>query len=328
MNNFTLNYLAKYILILVVAFSFSAASPALSQNATPASNAELIINVPSQVYNGQAFLLEVAAPGLENVKISWADKTLSVIPQPDNAGRMQALALLPVDLDSKKETLPLKLDITLAGKQIKENINIQVLKKKYPEQQLSVDPKFVELSKENLARHQAERKIVNSTIAKRTPVRHWQLPMLRPVPGAISSLFGVQRMFNGVPRSSHKGLDLRAAEGDPIKACASGTVVLAADHFFSGNVVYIDHGLGVFTVYCHMSKINVAEGDFVKAGDLVGLIGSTGRVTGPHLHLSAIVLSTSVDPDALLALEKNASNGSNTLADPAKPAVLANSNEN
>ena len=311
---------ASSILFLLITFLFSAASPALAQNATPATNSELIINVPSEVYNGQAFLLEVAATDLEQVKIFWADKNLQVTPQPDNMGRMQALALLPVDLDSKKETKTLKLDISIAGKQIKENINIQVLKKKYPEQQLSVDPKFVELSKENLARHQAERKIVNAVMAKRTPTRHWQLPMLRPVPGAISSLFGVQRMFNGVPRSSHKGLDLRAAEGDPIKACADGTVVLAADHFFSGNVVYIDHGLGVFTVYCHMSKINVAEGDFVRAGDLVGLIGSTGRVTGPHLHLSAIVLSTSVDPDILLAQKQNNSqNGSSKNAKPNTP---------
>ena len=307
MNRLNSKFLIKNIFFSLAIFLLGLPTQALAQNATPTPNEKLTINVPSQVYNGQAFLLEVAAPSLENIKISWAGKNLSVTPQPDQMGGMQALALLPVDLDSKKEIIPLNLDISLAGKQIKENINIQVLKKKYPEQQLKVDPKFVELSKDDLARHQAERKIVNAVIAKRSPTRHWQLPMLRPVPGAISSLFGVQRMFNGVPRSSHKGLDLRAAEGDPIIACADGTVVLAGDHFFSGNVVYIDHGLGVFTVYCHMSKINVSEGDFVKAGDLVGLIGSTGRVTGPHLHLSAIVLSTSVDPDILLAPKQKSS---------------------
>ena len=282
-------------LIAIVSFSICAV-PVCAQNPNNPN-----INVPLEVYNGQAFLLDVTAPDLEEVEISWSGKNLTVLAEPYNAGKMQALALLPVDLDSKEEVRILKLNMTIAGKQIKEHIKIRVLKKQYPEQQLTVDPKFVELSAADLARHQKERKITSAITATRSPTRYWQLPMLRPVPGATSSAFGLQRMFNGVPRSAHKGLDLRAAQGDPISACADGTVALAANHFFSGNVVYLDHGLGVFSVYAHMSKIEVAEGDFVKAGDQIGLIGSTGRVTGPHLHLSILVLSTSVDPNSLLA---------------------------
>ena len=125
--------------------------------------------------------------------------------------------------------------------------------------------------------------------------RSWTAPFVRPVEGGISSQYGLRRVFNGQPRGFHKGLDLRSPEGTPIKACADGVVTLADNLYFSGNAVYLDHGLGVVTAYLHMSKILVRPGESVRRGQVVGLVGATGRVTGPHLHLSLFAQGQSVD---------------------------------
>ncbi len=266
---------------------------------------EINITCPADVLNGQAFVLKVNSPHLERIDLSWTGKQLSITATPAAGGGMEAIALLPVDLNSKPGLKPLDLTIVDNGRKIQENLTIRVSEKRYPRQELKVEPKFVQLSKPDLERSRAESKRVKAVLAKCSPERYWQLPFVRPVPGSVSSLFGVARVFNGEPRSAHKGLDLRGATGTPIVACAAGRVVLADNLFFSGNVVYLDHGLGVFTMYCHMSEIKVKEGDFVNAGDLLGLVGATGRVTGPHLHLSATVLGTSVDPQVLLDLNPN-----------------------
>ncbi|MDR2695609.1 MAG: M23 family metallopeptidase [Deltaproteobacteria bacterium] len=128
--------------------------------------------------------------------------------------------------------------------------------------------------------------------------------MQRPVPGEISSAFGLRRIFNGQPRSQHKGLDLRGAAGTPVLAMADGTVALAEELYFSGNVVYLDHGLGLFSMYAHLSAIDVRPGQQVSAGQALGKVGSTGRVTGPHLHLGCYALGMAVDPTPLMEAGK------------------------
>ena len=260
----------------------------------------LSVFVTQETFNGQTVLLKVSSPSLEQVSLRWGKETLVITPAPGEHGLLEAMALLPVGLDARPEVRKLELLIKDAGKEINQSVDVRISKKKYPEQQLKVDPKFVSLSDADLKRHQKERKRVEKVLAARGDERYWELPFVNPVPGKVTSLFGVARMFNGVPRSSHKGLDLSGVTGTPIKACADGKVVLADNLFFSGNVVYIDHGLGVFTMYCHMSEILVKEGSFVHAGEVIGKVGATGRVTGPHLHLSVIVMGTSVDPETLL----------------------------
>jgi len=132
-----------------------------------------------------------------------------------------------------------------------------------------------------------------------SPDNHLVLPLMRPVPGDVSSAYGLRRFFNGLERNPHRGLDLRAALGDPVRAAAPGQIALAADHYYGGNSVFLDHGLGVFTVYMHLDEIKVRQGDMIEAGQVVGLAGQTGRVTGPHLHLGLYVLDLAVDPSAL-----------------------------
>jgi murein DD-endopeptidase MepM/ murein hydrolase activator NlpD len=137
--------------------------------------------------------------------------------------------------------------------------------------------------------------------AQETP-QLWTLPFLRPRPSRVTSLFGSGRVFNGRVSSSHLGIDYRGSLGEPIYAANRGVVALVAEFFLAGNVVYIDHGNGLVTGYFHMSQPLVAAGDTVERGQQIGLVGSTGRVTGPHLHWSARFGALTINPANLLSL--------------------------
>ena len=119
---------------------------------------------------------------------------------------------------------------------------------------------------------------------------------VKPLEGITTSLFGHRRFFNGKPRSPHSGLDIAAASGAPIAAAGDGIITLADELYFNGNTLFIDHGRGLITMYCHMSKLEVAEGDRIKKGQTIGLVGATGRATGPHLHWTVSLNGTRVDP--------------------------------
>lgn len=121
---------------------------------------------------------------------------------------------------------------------------------------------------------------------------------IQPVAGPVTSLFGHKRFFNGQARSPHSGLDIAAVTGSPIAASSGGYVTLADDLYFNGNTVFLDHGQGLITMYCHMSEIKVVEGQKVAQGDILGLVGATGRVTGPHLHWSVSLNGSRVDPQS------------------------------
>ena len=159
------------------------------------------------------------------------------------------------------------------------------------------------MPKPALERHYAEKARAQSVKALRTPKQMWELPFIRPVPGTVSSPFGVRRFFNGKPRKPHSGVDFRGPTGTPIKATAAGTVKIVDDFYFSGKIIYIDHGAGVVSVYCHLSEMLVKEGQHVVAGEVIGKVGATGRVTGPHLHFGVAVQGTMVD--ALPLFESN-----------------------
>ena len=124
--------------------------------------------------------------------------------------------------------------------------------------------------------------------------------MLKPTEGPYSSAFGLKRFFNGQARKPHSGIDIAAPEGAPIKAPADGTIALTGDFFFNGNSVFIDHGQGLISMMCHMSRIDVKEGDVIKQGDLIGAVGKTGRATGPHLHWTVSLNNARVNPKLLL----------------------------
>jgi murein DD-endopeptidase MepM/ murein hydrolase activator NlpD len=164
----------------------------------------------------------------------------------------------------------------------------------------------VDLSKEAIARIREERQAFRNAWDSSTYIRFWSGPFLRPTRSdRITSYFGERRIYNnGKLRNVHRGVDLAAGVGDPIKATAAGKVVLASFCYLEGGLIIMDHGGGLFTLYCHLSKLNVKAGDTVDKGHVIGLAGSTGRVTGPHLHWGCGVQGVRVDPMSLLELNK------------------------
>jgi len=172
----------------------------------------------------------------------------------------------------------------------------------YREQHLEVAQSYVSLSQENLDRNTGERKVINAALNNYRDVPLDELNLTPPVDGRRSSSFGLRRFFNGEPRNPHSGMDIAAIEGTPISAPRGGLVTSTGAYFFNGNTVFIDHGQGLITMYCHLSEIGVADGQAVDAGETIGLVGKTGRVTGAHLHFGTYLNGTAVDP-ALLLIE-------------------------
>lgn len=255
------------------------------------------LEAPEKAARESAFVATaISDTPVQTVQFNWAGK-IYPINTTKEGNRWVAKILLPVAAGDKaaSHTLSARADGNLHTEKTISLYNV-----KRPVQKLTVDRKYVEPPKEVQERIKADRAKVGKALATRLPERLWDTPLLRPVQGGITSQFGLARVFNGQPRGKHRGLDLRAADGTPIQACADGVVALVDDLYYSGNTVYLNHGDGVFTAYLHMSKPLVKPGDRVTRGDVVGLAGSTGRVTGPHLHLSLYAQGQSVDPLPLL----------------------------
>ncbi|NNC97106.1 MAG: peptidoglycan DD-metalloendopeptidase family protein [Gammaproteobacteria bacterium] len=180
---------------------------------------------------------------------------------------------------------------------------VTIQDKKYRTQELTVKPGQVNLSEKNLARYQKEKVRINNAKATWTDSDHVPFDFIYPVMGPRSSSFGLRRVFNGQSRNPHSGMDIAADTGTPILSVADGTVIETGDYFFNGNTVFVNHGQGLITMYCHMSKIDVKAGDIVAQGDRIGDVGATGRVTGPHLHFGVQMNRTWVDPALLLPKE-------------------------
>lgn len=183
-------------------------------------------------------------------------------------------------------------------------IDVPIHPHQYAEQHLKVAPGQVTLSKEVLSRHLRERKQSARVMATWTEPVPASLQLHQPVPGVRSSSFGLRRFFNGQSRNPHGGMDIAAPVGTPVKAAAPGVVIDTGDYFFNGNTVWVDHGAGLLTMYCHLDRIRARVGQRVRTGDVIGTVGKTGRVTGPHLHWSVCLNRTMVDPALFLKAEQ------------------------
>ena len=176
--------------------------------------------------------------------------------------------------------------------------------KQYKEQHLQVAPRTVDLSPDDQARYERERDHQARVMATFTEPSAGQVPaslrMRVPVPGRRSSSFGLRRVFNGQPRNPHSGMDIAAATGTPVVAPMAGRVIDVGDYFFNGGTVWLDHGQGLLSMYCHLSRMDVRVGDVLRAGEAFCQVGATGRVTGPHLHWGVMLNRTMVDPALFL----------------------------
>ena len=181
------------------------------------------------------------------------------------------------------------------------SLGFQVTDKAYEEQHITIkDKRKVNPEKRDMERITRESEQIKQALRHWSPQENVVIEFRKPVTGPTSSTFGLRRFFNEQARKPHSGLDIAAPEGTPIQSPAPGTVLDTGDFFFNGNTVLLDHGQGLITMYCHMSKIDVTPGQTVNTGDKLGDVGMTGRVTGPHLHWGVSLNDARIDPLLLL----------------------------
>jgi murein DD-endopeptidase MepM/ murein hydrolase activator NlpD len=208
------------------------------------------------------------------------------------------VAVLGLPLAAKPGTQTLAVQDASGGTR---RLPFTVKAKRYAEQRLTVAPRHVDLSPDDLARHERERAHQRSVVATFSAQAPASLAMLQPVQGPRSSSFGLRRIFNGQARNPHSGMDIAAPVGAPVLAPLAGTVIDTGDYFFNGKTVWLDHGRGVLSLFCHLSAFDVAVGDTLSRGQRVAAVGATGRVTGPHLHWAVSLNQALVDPALFLA---------------------------
>jgi murein DD-endopeptidase MepM/ murein hydrolase activator NlpD len=249
---------------------------------------------------GQA--LEISYPdesGLAAIEVRWSGHAVPFAQRGD-----QWFSMVGVDLDSRVGEHAVDVTFRYAdghSRTMREPVTVRG--QKFPTTELTVEERYVELSPEDQTRATLEGQETNAIYDSFTPERYWTEPFQVPVRGATDGRnFGHRRVFNGQPRAPHSGADVRASTGTPIYAANRGRVVLAKDLFYSGNAVFIDHGFGIYSTYLHLSEVKVVPGVLVERGQLLGLAGATGRVTGPHLHWGVRILDARVNPFSLVEL--------------------------
>ncbi len=257
---------------------------------SPAATLPIAAAIP-----GGAVVLDLGTAHQPAPLARYASRQVMII---QDKGRWQAIIGSPLDTKPGVQRLELLQNGHWTG-----SIAFQVKYKNYKAQYLTIKNKnMVDPDAKTMKRIRSDQKRI------RTALDHWSdaapttLRFTRPAKGRFSSHFGLRRFFNKKPRRPHSGLDIAASRGTPIQAPAPGRVIETGNYHFNGNTVFIDHGQGLVTMYCHMNRIGVQTGQTVHTGDALGTIGSTGRVTGPHLHWSVSLNGTMVEPKLFLGI--------------------------
>lgn len=206
-------------------------------------------------------------------------------------------ALVPVDIN----TPPGDYSISVRSEGIGIGLNVRIKPYDFPTKKITLPEEKVTLSPEDSLRVEREF-LMQEEIWKTETEKEWAGAFAYPTDTPVSEKFGVKRIMNEKKTSTHLGIDMKGKSGAPIRAINSGRVVLSEDLFYGGNTLIIDHGMGLLSVYMHLSKFNLKNGDHVSKGDIIGLVGMTGRATGPHLHMSVKLNGVSINPEALMKL--------------------------
>ncbi|HSE84292.1 MAG TPA: M23 family metallopeptidase [Thermodesulfobacteriota bacterium] len=275
-------YINLNILILASLFSFYRIGSA----------SEVSIELtPETVFPGDAFVVEVKSDSIPSGEIGG----LPLHFHPLSHGLYRAI--FSTDVETKPGKYVIRL--TVGEKSVEHPFSVH--EKQFPVTRLTLSSEKVFLSPEDQARVEQEDKML-SGLWNKTTEPMWKGKFVSPLSTSISSPFGVIRLINQKVDSRHKGTDYRSPAGQPVRAINSGLVVLAEELFYGGNTVMVNHGGGIFSIYMHLSEFKIKMGERVSKNDVVGLVGSTGRATGPHLHLSVKIAGRSASPESLIAL--------------------------
>lgn len=274
-------------------------SPSAASQPTRAGSTPLITLSAPAVQTGDTLLVEIDCrhmPAAVRVPVvSFGEQKIHLFPHPAESQRVFA-GVVGIALRTRPGSAKLKVAWSDGDRRYSTSAVFTIRPGEYGEETLRVDPRHVRPSPDDIQRIRREQEELKKIYASGNPARLWLKGFQIPVPGEMNGPFGTRRTFNGELQSQHSGVDFRAQTGEPIHSAGSGVVCMARDLFYSGNAVIIDHGAGVFTSYSHLSRILVDVGQRVETGMVVGLAGSTGRATGPHLHWGVKVNGTSVNP--------------------------------
>jgi murein DD-endopeptidase MepM/ murein hydrolase activator NlpD len=244
-------------------------------------------------------LIRLDGAGAE-ARMEWAGRSLPLF-----AVHGGQAALVGIDLDARPGSIAWRVSgpgPDPAGPTLAEG-TVTLRSRTFPTQPLTLPKGMVDLDAAALARVATERAALTAALEGSAPVRLWRGAFRVPVAGGQpTGGFGLRRILNGQPRSPHTGFDWAAPAGTPVVGAAAGRVALVAEHFFAGRNVVLDHGLGLFTFYYHLDETRVGLGEPVEAGQVIGTVGATGRVTGAHLHFGVLLGGARVDPEVLLGL--------------------------
>jgi murein DD-endopeptidase MepM/ murein hydrolase activator NlpD len=271
---------------------------------------ELFSNTPAAPkgvdgqYSGrQGQVLVVKVKGEEQateVKGTFLKRTIPFFREFRSGEPAGYIGLLGIDMQDEPGTYELAVEVK-QGEQSKQlSFNVLVAKEKFAVEHLTLPKDKVDLDEKGAARWKAEQEQVKQALAESSRLKLWRSNFVEPVNGKRTGIFGSVRIMNGQPRNPHNGEDIGAPLGADVAATNDGIVRITVDHIFSGKGIFIDHGLGFYTMYFHLSEVLVKDGDLITAGQIIGKVGATGRATGPHLHWGVKLNGARVNPYSLL----------------------------
>jgi Peptidase family M23 len=292
-----MRFLLPFLLAVIVGFVLSGPSHASSQSKMESSPAAIF-----HVKQGDIFYLSVrGGTGSTGAQGRLRGRTFPFFKTDDPE---QFGGLIGVDLADPPSKEDLWVEITHgAGPVERRHYTVKVLPAHFKTQELKVPKDYVDLDEETAKRAEEEQEQILRSLNTVTAQRYWEGPFIMPVEGEITGSFGRKRIINGEPRSPHSGEDIKAPRGTDVHATNEGVVALVGDYFFSGKSIFLDHGLGFYSMYFHLDEVDVVAGQKVQKGEVVGKVGSTGRATGPHLHWGTRIDGARVNPLSMLKIK-------------------------